>query len=1053
MAKLALPPRGASTVTDRVEPLTIQLLGCIKVWRNGYPVSEQEWTRKKLKQLFAVLLTEPGRVFTYDQLTDFLFTGNDPEKARRNLQSLMSRLRRILEPECRHAVDSAFLMRRGEGYLFNTAAPYSLDTDELGSLVEQTGKLMELGQWAKALDQSQRAVDLYLGDFAIEYPYDEWALASRARHKAQYQRALRQSAECQARAGDLRSAIRTCERLLRQRPSDEICYRHLMYYHYCAGDQGSADRTYRRCRAALAEYLNVAPSSDTMKLHDQISDHSAPRLQRWLPNNLPDRVSRFIGRQSEILEVKRSVHRNRLTTLLGTGGVGKTRLALAVASDLLATFRDGVWFVDLSAVAGGERLSAVVAASLNVRPPSGQDPLAAIRTHLFQKDVLLVLDNCEHLVAACAQLAHTLLQEYPGLRILSTSRERLRVEGETVWPVPPLGLPANTARFEDLANCDAITLFSDRAQAVRSSFQLTPENLSQVSQICSRLDCLPLGIELAAASLSSATLHDVLALLDAQPGELIQDDRTAPARHRSLNAAMSWSYSLLAGTESSLLRRLSCFVGGFTAEAAAAICTDDDITEDDVRVMLHALVDKSLVGFNDVLGGGRFQLLETVRQYLVRKLDDAEETVIYRSRHGLFYRRFVDRADMRGPAQRQWFDRLTLELGNLRATLSWFDASGEANAGLHLATALGPFWERNANLQEGVDWLRRFLEVSGDGTTRNSANGLSLLARLLSKLGRGEQARPIAEKSVSISRALENESCLSTALKSLAHAESSLGNIEAAKRTYSEVLSVDRSIGRHAGVAACLTNIGWEHIRTRDYEKAHAVLREALDLATLHGFKHIEAGVWNLIGLVQEHQRKFDVAVESRLKAIQLAQEIGAKQAESYYWVELGTQGLGSQASPRGDPEECQGYLERAVAVAKESGDATAVFVALMNRAMLLASLDDHGAARASLEEAYSLACRSECRYRPEQLVPLLAENLAANGEPSRAMQLLGAAEAQDPRYDQHAAHYYTNPERIAASIRDVLGVRAADEAVAEGKKLALEDLLRRILGVRSESG
>jgi predicted ATPase/DNA-binding SARP family transcriptional activator len=1053
MAKLVLPPLGANSVTNRVEPLTIQLLGPIKVWRNGHPISEQEWTRKKLKQLLAVLLTEPGRVFTYDQLTEFLLAGNTPEKARGNLQSLMSRLRRTLEPECRRATDSTFVIRRGEGYCFNTESPYSLDTNELGSLVKQTGELIGFGRWVEALDRSQRAVDLYLGDFAVEYPYDEWTLAPRDLYRAQYLRALRQLAECQARVGDLQSAIRTCEHLLRDEPSDEVCHRQLMYYHYCAGDRANADRSYRRCVQALAEHLSAKPSPDTVQLHGQIAHHTAPKLRKWLPNNLPHRVSRFIGREGEIVEVDRLLGRNRLITLIGVGGVGKTRLALAVASELLEAFRDGVWFADLGAVSRGEGLTAAVASALNVKPESGQGSLDAVRSHLRQKDALLVLDNCEHLVDACAHLVNTILQESPALRVLATSRELLRVEGEVAWPVPPLELPADDRLFEELASCDAVTLFVDRAQAVRPDFQLTPRNAFSVSEICGKLEGLPLGIELAAASLSSATLSDVLAVLDDQSGKLIQRDRTAPPRHRSLHASLDWSHSLLTGRERAVLRRLSCFAGSFTAEAAAVICSDEDITEDDVRVIVPALVGKSLLGFNEAVGGGRFQLLETVRHYLAEKLDEAEESKAYRSRHGLFYTRVVDRAEMRGPAQRQWFDRLTLELGNLRASLSWFDASGKVDAGLCLATALGEFWERTANLDEGVDWLQRFLNASEDSASRHVADGLSLLARLRIKLGQDEQAKPIAEKSIAISQALEDENCLSTALKALAHAESSLGNIETAKEIYKEVLSLDRSIDRHSGVAACLTNLGWEYIRTCDYEEAQTVLREALDLTTRHGFKQIEGGVWGLLGRVSEQLGESGSATEHYKEAIRVAQEIGAKQDESWYWVELGTQGLGSDDSPRGDPDECRTCLEQAISVAQVSGDTTAVFTALANQAMLLASLGNHTSARDSLKRAYSLGCQPECRFGPERLVPLVAENLAAEGELRRAMQLLAAAEAQDPRFAEHSSHHYMNPERISAPIRDALGAQTADEAVAEGRKMALEDLLRQILGPPSESG
>jgi len=311
-------------MAPKVDPLTVRLLGRFEVWRNGYPILEEEWERKKSRQLLGILLSEPGRVFSYDQLSDFLLSEADLGKARRNLQSLASRLRKTLEPNRGRGVNSTFILSQREGYCFNNRAPYSLDTETLRDLVEQADHLVKMKRWGDALDRCQRAVDLYVGDYAPDDLYEEWTLIPRTRCKDLYFRALGHLAECQTRTGTLNAAISTCQHTIELEPWSETAYRQKMYAQYCAGEQGEAEETYRLCVEALSEHLDVEPSHETQQLHDQILHHEAPKLQKWHPNNLPHRLTRFIGRQYETGETKRLLKESRLVTLTGVGGMSWT---------------------------------------------------------------------------------------------------------------------------------------------------------------------------------------------------------------------------------------------------------------------------------------------------------------------------------------------------------------------------------------------------------------------------------------------------------------------------------------------------------------------------------------------------------------------------------------------------------------------------------------------------------------------------------------------------------------------------------------------------------
>src|SRR5918998_3407526 len=356
-----------------------------------------------------------------------------------------------------------------------------------------------------------------------------------------------------------------------------------------------------------------------------VEEESAARNPERLSHNLPLELSSFVGREKGLAEVERLLEHNRLLTLTGSGGCGKTRLALAVASELVEEFEDGVWLVELAPLVDPSLVPRAVASTLGVREQPGRSPTETLSDYLGSKKVLLVLDNCEHLIEACAELAEALLHSCPELRALATSREALGIAGEVAWPVPSLSLPdlRRLPDIESLPQYESARLFLERTAAVNPTFTLTEQNAGAVAQVCYRLDGIPLAIELAAARAKVLSVEQISERLDDSFRLLAAGSRTAMPRHRTLHATMDWSHELLSREERVLFRRLSMFAGGFTLEAAESVCAGEELERDEVLELLSYLVDKSLVIMREVGGETRFRLLETVRQYGREKLGEA----------------------------------------------------------------------------------------------------------------------------------------------------------------------------------------------------------------------------------------------------------------------------------------------------------------------------------------------------------------------------------------------------------------------------------------------
>ncbi|BBL80218.1 LuxR family transcriptional regulator [Rubrobacter xylanophilus] len=482
----------------------------------------------------------------------------------------------------------------------------------------------------------------------------------------------------------------------------------------------------------------------------------SPRPQKRPPHNLPVPLTGFVGRERELAEISELLETNRLLTLTGPGGCGKTRLALEAAHGLRGSYPDGVWLVELASLADPELVPQAVASVLGVREGADCPVVEALSGHLRSGKLLLVLDNCEHLVEACARLAERLLVSCPGLRILATSREVLGVAGEVGLVVPPLSVPEPTRtseNVEQMLGYEAVRLFVERAHHRSPAFCLTAGNAGVVAEICRKLEGIPLAIELATARIKVLALEQISARLEDALGLLTAGGRTAPPRHRTLRAALDWSYALLAGPERRLFERLSVFAGRFSLEAAEAVGAGEGIEEEDVLDLLARLVEKSLVEAGDE-DGPRYRMLEPVRQYAREKLEASGGAGRIRERHAGYYLRLAEEAEpeLAGARQDVWLDRLEKEHGNLRAALSWaLDGGGSTELGLRLAGALGRFWSAH-DLSEGRRWLEKGL-AGGDAVPEavrakalNEAGWISLRQDGRETVALLEESRSLFEK-------------------------------------------------------------------------------------------------------------------------------------------------------------------------------------------------------------------------------------------------------------------------------------------------------------------
>jgi len=599
------------------------------------------------------------------------------------------------------------------------------------------------------------------------------------------------------------------------------------------------------------------------------------------PNNLPLQLTSFIGRDKEIAEVKRLLGTARLVTLSGSGGAGKTRLALQVAADVLDGYPGGVWLVELAAITDPELVPKAVASALHVPEQPGRDISETLVDTLRPKAVLLVLDNCEHLLAACADLTASLLRACPQVRVLATSREGLGIPGETPRRVPSLSLPdaGGLPPSVDIVRHEAVRLFVDRTRVIVPDFAVTSQNASAVARVCQRLDGIPLAIELAAARMKVMAVEQIAARLNDRFRLLTGSSRTVLPRQQTLRAAMDWSYNLLSRKEQAVLRRLSVFAGGWTLDAAEAVCAEDNAEPADVLDLLTQLVDKSLVAVETQKGEARYRLLETVREYGKVRLREAGEAEEVQRRHRDWYRAFAERAEpeLHGPDQIVWLGRLEQNHDNLRAALEWSLSDADTAPGLRLAAALHDFWDIHNHFAEGRAWLDRVLSMPGAAAPALRARALVAAAHLAHRQGEYTCVTAWCDEALALSEQEQDKSGSAEALHYAAHAAEGTGDRRRAAELLEHAVALHRAAGsgwKLARAVNCLANTARDG---GDYRKATGLYEEALTFLRARGERDMTGQTLHNLGYAVLRQGDRGGAQALFRQTLAAAQERGNK--------------------------------------------------------------------------------------------------------------------------------------------------------------------------------
>ena len=957
-----------------MEELRLALLGDLQVTRGGTSVSG--FVSAKVPALFCYLAVT-GRPHFRQALAGLLWGGWPEAEALASLRKALHNLRRLA---------GIHLVVAGHTIAFDRSSPYWLDVEVFQDEVQKysNGRVLSSPAQVAALSE---AVELYRGDFlegfhvrdAIEF--EEWMASQRERLRLLAGRALELLAAYHVQQAQYGEAIGYVRRLLALAPWQEETHRQLMWLLARAGQRSAALAQYDVCRQALATELGVEPSDETIVLYRRIRAAGAPR-----PNNLPAPVTSFLGRQRELEQIGHLLDGEaRLLTLIGPGGVGKTRLALEAAAraarDAAGAFSDGIYFVSLAPLPSVDLVAPAIAGALGFSAEGGVDLPARVLEELRQKDLLLLLDSFEPVMEA-APFVGELLAACPGLKVMVTSREPLNLRGERRVPVPPLAVPDRPAAGraasldgtfepERYLCAPAIALFVDRAQAVQPGFALDQESGDVVADICTRLDGLPLAIELAAARCGEIPLAAMQGQLSNRLSLLTGGARDLPMRQQTLRDTIDWSVRLLPAGEQHLLTRLAVFAGGCTPDAVDAV---SGLPVETNSRLLQSLVNKNLLKRREVPAGGtRFFLLDTVREYASEQLAARGETEAAGAAHAAYYLAVAERAEpeLRGSQQPAWLNRLEAEQNNLRAVLQWALDRENAELAGRMAAALGMFWSLQSHLSEGRRWLEATLSIYDLRLTIDdrAVTGQPSIVNLKSKI-----------------------------LTWLSTLETLAGDLEAARARAEEALGLKRLLGDRAGVASQLSWLGRIANSQGDHDRARGHFEESLALA-----------------------RQLD--------------------PPAYSTIAFAVNALGNLAADRGDLPAAVSFYEQSLAAWQALGRQDGIICALANLGHVVHARADDARAEALLREGLVLAAESTDRKHIAYILRGLAAVAGTRSDAARAARLFGHAEALIEEIDySFSVTDVARYEQDVAAVRRQMEVAAFAAAWAEGRAMALAE-------------
>jgi predicted ATPase/DNA-binding SARP family transcriptional activator len=911
-------------------------------------VPDGAWRLRKAKALVKILALAPDRRVHRDRLADLLWRDRDADAAANNLNQALYIARRVLDAA---GADGAAVLALTDGAVVLDA---QVDVDAFEAAAARARADRDAAAYELALG-------LYGGELLPEDRYEAWADARRAALAELHTTLCLELAEFH---GDAPDAVAVLQRALVADPLAEPAHRALMALYARTGRRQQALAQYQLLRQGLNAELAAEPDPGTRALYQQLLAPE-PASAGPVSGNLPRQLTSFVGRERERADIAQLLGRARLVTLTGPGGCGKTRLALKVAADTLARLPDGAWFVDLAGLSDDALVAQATALAVGVPIPHARSAQEALVAHLATREALIILDNCEHLIDACARLAEDILRAGSDMRVLATSREPLRCAGEVAWRVPSLA--------------EAERLFCERAAAAQPGFD-PAEHAAVVQEICRRLDGMPLAIELAAARAAALSLHQVAARLGDSLDMLGEGRRTALTRQQTLRATFDWSHDLLTGEERVLFRRLAVFAGGFTLEAAEEVCAGGAITRRRVVDQLARLVEKSLI----VAQGERFRLLDTVRQYAQERLDAAGERDTVALRHLDWCLALAETHDPLSAGSQRSLAVLEREHDNLRAGLAWA-VRRDPQSALRLATRLWRFWLDRDYFAEGNRWLRTTLAAAPEQTPLR-VEALLAGAGLSLRLGDPNGFLRHVSDAVTAYRLLGDERATAAALYQHAMMAQYAHRADA-EALFEEALTLARRLddARLLAVAThASATLPWYR---GDNAGARARVLAALDLLDTAPDDDTPFFDGVTFGMVLLDERPHGRPRMRWEETIFLFHRFARAQAIAY-----ALNNLAWVARADGDLEQAQATLDEALARFRRLEDRRGEALTLAHMGALLRTRGDLDAARARLEEA--LTIRSELGDRRAVLSTRIGLGLLdmTGGDAAAGRALLSAA-------------------------------------------------------------
>jgi len=1018
---------------SQLEPtIRASLLGPVEITVQGRVLPVLDWPRRAARSLLFMLLGSPGHRIARDFALETLWPDQQLDAAANSLYKSIHLLRRTLEPDLQTGRGSSFVVLTPDLIGLNPEMQISVDAD-----IFERGLLTRSNSPEARRNTLRSSVALYRGEFLADEPYLDWPVPRREALRALWQRSVIELAGLDRDADEPLATLSSLEALLLTEPALEPAHQAVIRAYIAAGDRDAAQKAYERCERMLADELDAIPAAETREL---LTLASPPRITARA-RKLPVAPLPLVGRVKEterLLDLLLGQDA-RLVTLTGPGGIGKTRLATEIAWTVADDFPDGAFFVSLAPLSEPSLTPNAVAEAIGLQAGNRESSPEWIADVLIGKQLLLIIDNAEHLIDSVADLVSTILSTAPEPRILVTSRERLRVRGEYEVALEPLFVADPGRSPGAIARSDGVALFTQVLRTHRADFAVTAENAAAIARVCARLEGIPLSLELAAARARHARPEGLLTALSRPLDALTGGSRDLPDRQRSLRDAIAWSYNLLSAEERELFRALSVFAGGAVESAVGSILPGGG-------AMLESLADKSLISWIDTLVEPRVTMLETIRAFAEEQARTAGEWEQLHARHAAWVVALAQDAGRAytGRDQVQWSERLDLELANIRAAIDWCFAIGDGATAQEIIGALLLYMDFRGHAREGLSWARQALDLPG-GSEQSRINTLRVAGRLSVRVGDFVTSQAYFQQSEAAAEQLGDKVMIAAVLNDLASGPWYRGSWTDSESKYLRALALSEELGDRYAIATSLQGLAVIDALKGDYVLSLQRVEQAIDISREIGnpTQLLSALVGKLVKMIVD--AKYAESEPVLAEALPLAIELQDP------WAEASTRhGYAVVARERGDGEEARAQLRRVIELDRQMGHRQAYALALMELGTL-EFVEQHTAqAAVALLEAIEIFHAGAANRWLIEICDFVAGISISVGDGESAARLIGFAdEARRLNGVARMRYYEFIYRQILVQLDAALEAPMHEQLISEGRLFSINEafaLARQVL-------